>query len=788
MANLTHIAVWLQSAARALLSVCDGAVSDDGQGYSQYDGSFGRELAGSSPAGWSDGRTRAAYQMLRKYRGQLEGLGHPWESCPPMPAVESQRSLTYHVGLREFRASWAYQDADMDVLKALVKKSGRARWEPAAKVWTLTDRVVALDLVEEWGFVADSRAQAALDGTLPTLPEPTPAPAPAAPRNPYAQSDYRASREGDQLVLESPYDPALVAAVKALDSRRFDPARKIWLVTLDSRNVDAVRSVLREYDFSATDEVVAWVRSAGAREEATVALSQAMDSDTQLDTAGLGGRLRAFQVPAVELMIQHKRVLVGDEMGLGKTIEALAAIHVAKAYPAIIVCPASVKGNWEREARRWLPGALVAVLNGSRWTRQGVRVKTAQEALQGADVVIVNYDVVGRYVESLRALQPRAVVLDESHYAKNAKAARSKAVAELAKGIEFIWLLTGTPIINRPIELTHQLGILGRLDLFRDPSARDPKHRRGWWAFARLHCAARQIEVGRGKVAWDMSGASRLDEMVHTLRAAGAYVGRKKTDALPGLPPKQHTTVRITPAKVRAYVSAIQAAEALLVEAGHHGSAALEAITAMRVAAMRAKLDGIREWVEGFRLASDNAKLVVFAHHREAQAMLMSAFADLNPAHVFGDDSAEERTAQVARFQSDPCCTLMVASLKAAGVGITLTAASHAAFCELPWTHADLAQAEDRIHRIGQDEGLDAVNYYHLLITSVDGCQNIDNYMREIISAKRAVTERATAKSPIQALAEAMLRRELDNTDDDDDEVTAEGLASRDYEDRAYGD
>ena len=737
-------ATFLFRAVRALAGVCDGARRHDDVGFNGVDTHFGHEMAHVPPTAWTPGQVRAVHTMIYKYRNQLLGHGIDMDACPEIPSVEGMRVLAYNDKYRNFQATWEYKDKDMEEIKSFVK-AGKGFWARDEKCWVVRDITLARELMSRYGFrAADEQTGDVLAEGIPERKQEAPTAKASSP------NERRATREGSELVLSFPFDRELVDAIKALNGRKWDPERKVWKVTLDSRNVEATLGILRGHGFHGDSATVAWARGIKDAEERNVELSQAMEGDANIDQTGLGGKLREFQIPAVQLMVENKRVLVGDEMGLGKTIEALAAIHTAKAYPAVIVCPAVVKGNWEREARKWLPGRVVTVLNGRKWTRQGTRCKTAEEALQGADVVVVNYDVLGRYTDALKALEPKAVVLDESHYAKNAKAARSKAAAELAKGVEYIWLLSGTPITNRPIELTHQLGILDKMSLFHDPVS----GKRGWWGFVMRHCAAHREDVGR-KVVWNMTGASHLDEMIHTLRAAGAYVGRKKTDALPGLPPKQHTIVRIAPTRVREYQAAIKSATELAAQAGpDNPSAALEAITSMRAAAMRAKLEGVRKWTEDF-LASGQ-KLVVFAHHREAQRMLMDEFSDLNPAHIFGDDSAEERSANVDRFQNDPGCQLMVASLKAAGVGVTLTAASHAAFVELPWTYADLAQAEDRIHRIGQDESLESVNYYHLLIEDVGKVRNIDNYMAAVIGGKREIAEEASSKSPVQTLIDML--------------------------------
>src|SRR5205814_10528783 len=125
---------------------------------------------------------------------------------------------------------------------------------------------------------------------------------------------------------------------------------------------------------------------------------------------GLGGELLPFQKAGVAYALANGSVLIGDEMGLGKTVEALAALQAADAFPALVIVPATVKLNWERETRRWLPGRSVEVLSG----RNGNRAPLGE-----ADVTILNYDIVAARLDDLKAVAWKALVADESHYAKN---------------------------------------------------------------------------------------------------------------------------------------------------------------------------------------------------------------------------------------------------------------------------------------------------------------------------------------------------------------------------------
>src|ERR687897_712442 len=192
----------------------------------------------------------------------------------------------------------------------------------------------------------------------------------------------------------------------------------------------------------------------------TVALSYA--DDAELDGLELGGELHPFQRAGVRYALERRRTFIADEQGLGKTVQALATIEVDDAFPAVVVCPASMKLVWERETQHWLPHRRVAVLGGrtdSTWT----------DATREAEIVVLNYDILDWHADTLAELEPRTLVLDESNYLKNTRAARSNVALELAERLPDDALrlaLTGTPILNRAEELVSQLRIIGRLKDF----------------------------------------------------------------------------------------------------------------------------------------------------------------------------------------------------------------------------------------------------------------------------------------------------------------------------------
>ena len=479
-------------------------------------------------------------------------------------------------------------------------------------------------------------------------------------------------------------------------------------------------------------EVLQEVREEHARGSGMVALSAA--TDAPLEILGLGGELKPFQRAAVSYVLAQRRVFLADEQGLGKTIEAVAALEADGAYPAVVVCPASLKLNWLRELERWLPGRSARVLAGTASGRSAQALAGAGpgrsehvragagsgRGAPGADVTVVNYDILPARLRELQELAPRAVVLDESHYCKNPAAKRTKAAHQLAAAVPregLVMALTGTPVMNRPPELIAQLRILGRVQDFGS-GAQFGRRFRGSDAHLRLH--------------WHLR--------------ARCFVRRLKSEVLPQLPAKTRAVVPVELDNAAEYrlaerdlVAWLRSQPLDLRELDAKVAAALRAerlvrLNALKQLAARGKLHAALHWIHDF-LSSDE-RLVVFARHREIQHAVIERFPDA--LHVLGDDSQRARDAAVQAFQGpDSDRQLIVCSIEVAGQGITLTRSSNVAFLELDWTPAKHDQAEDRCHRIGQQ---DAVNASYLL-----AADTIDETIATLLERKRAVLGRFPA-------------------------------------------
>jgi SNF2 family DNA or RNA helicase len=366
-----------------------------------------------------------------------------------------------------------------------------------------------------------------------------------------------------------------------------------------------------------------------------------------------------------------------------------------------------MKLMWEREAERWLPWRSVRVLSGR-----------ASQALPSTDIVVLNYDILEAHAPRLIALEPAALVLDESHYVKNPQAGRTKAALELAAALPPDALrlaLTGTPILNRAEELVTQLRVLDRLKEFGS-GARLSRRFRSAGSDDRLH--------------WN-------------LRAVG-YVRRTKAQVLPQLPAKRRDTVPLILANEREYRQAetdiIAWLQSLPLDfrtidakvAAALRSEQLVRLNNLRQLAAAGKLPTALDWIEDF-LASGEP-LVVFADHVAIQQAVLGRFP--GSAHIMGSDSAEARQRAIDSFQSPEGPQLMVCSLRAGSQGITLTRASNVAFMELDWTPARHDQAEDRLHRIGQE---DSVTAWYLLAPNT-----IDESMASVLEEKRRLIDAVT--------------------------------------------
>lgn len=553
------------------------------------------------------------------------------------------------------------------------------------------------------------------------------------------------ARDTDFVVTFGRLQPDALAAIQKIPGSRPDHAIRTYVVPATPATLDPLVAFVTRFDIDFAPDFLQHLWATARDQKLRLEASRA--AAATMEIPNLGGELRPFQQAGVAYALAARRCFIADQMGLGKTIEALATVQAADMYPALVICPASVKLHWEREATHWLPGRRVQIVD-----------KRAK--LVDIDIAIVNYDVLDRYFELLSKHSFRALILDESHFVKNANAKRTKLCTRLASKMPMRLLLTGTPLLNRPEELISQLRILDRLNDIG-----------GQQHFMRRYAGADRTWRERYSGQPRKGEPRHLEELNQKLRET-CYVRRTKAEVLAELPAKQRAVVPMPIDNKRDYDRAWQDVVTFIGEAAQNDerriAAAAQAfrdktgdepdaktmqhiraevrtsaevrarranqlvkIETLKLVAARGKLGGAKDWIENFLQSGE--KLVVFAWHRE---IAMSIAAQFQAPLITGDTPVKDRQIVVDAFQNDVSVALIVCTVGAGGVGITLTAASNVAFCELGWTPAEHDQAEDRCHRIGQT---DSVNVWYLL---ANGTIDMDIY--GLLERKRLVVDATT--------------------------------------------
>lgn len=435
-----------------------------------------------------------------------------------------------------------------------------------------------------------------------------------------------------------------------------------------------------------------------------VQASQAVTSTMDIP-APAGLTYLPYQRAGIEFMSTRKGVLLADEMGLGKTVQAIGCINLTcPGSRVLVVCPATLKRNWQVELNKWLipPRVVTIIKSGDRIPVNGV--------------VVINYDLLVKYEKELSGLWD-IMILDEAHYAKNRKAARTKAVKRIAAHAVRIFCLTGTPVLNRPVDIFELISML------------DSKTWSNWWSFTKRYCDAHNNGFGL-----DVSGASNTEELARRLRET-VMLRRLKADVLADLPAKRRQVITLGNGKGdHKDMTALRDMVDTWgddVEKLKSPMAAFAEIAKLRHATALSKVPQVIEHVTN--VLEQEKKVVVFAHHKDVIAQLAEGLAEFGPVLLTGDTAQDARQGVVNKFQTDAGTRVFIGSITAAGVGVTLTAASVVVFAELDWTPSNLTQAEDRLHRIGQT---DTVLVQHLVI---DG--SIDARLAKLVCAKQTIID-----------------------------------------------
>jgi SWI/SNF-related matrix-associated actin-dependent regulator 1 of chromatin subfamily A len=438
-----------------------------------------------------------------------------------------------------------------------------------------------------------------------------------------------------------------------------------------------------------------------------------------------------YQKEGIAYALQHKRCIFGDQPGLGKTLQAIGTVTIAKAYPCLVICPAALKINWQREFKKFA-GKNAMILddrNKASWHRF-FETKccnifiTNYESLKKFFVLKVKEDA--RFTMRSIEFDPRislfkSVVIDESHKCKSTKTQQSKFVEGICKGKEYILELTGTPVVNNNTDLIQQLKIMGRLEDFG-----------GYKYFVERFCDGPKQSSNVKELNWRLSST--------------CFFRREKAKVLTQLPDKSRQYIEVdisnrkeydkAEADLIQYLRTYKNADDEKVAKALRGEVMVK-MGILKAISARGKIKVFSEFIHD--VIDGGEKLIVFAYLKEVVQELKKIFPEA--VTVTGEDNATQKQTAVDRFQNDPSCKLIILNYKSGGTGLTLTASSRVAFIEFPWTFSDCEQAEDRAHRNGQKNNVNC--YYYL------GKDTIDKYMYDVIQTKKGIANGVTGTDDV---------------------------------------
>lgn len=501
------------------------------------------------------------------------------------------------------------------------------------------------------------------------------------------------------------------------------------------------------------DAIAAIAEAQRLRELALRISSQKLpDDDFVVDQSAINGTLLPFQGVVLQYNSIHKNMLIGDDMGLGKTLTSLACAAANKLHDAVnISCPAIARLTWRNEIQKWLPDATWYICKKANSKKNAAKEK---EAILAADFVITSYNKMAVYQDVLAERSAKLFIGDESQYLKNPKSQRTQASMAVSEACDYVYLLSGTALKNRPRELATQLKMLRVLD----------SEFGGESNFLFTYCGPEHNGYG-----YSFNGSSNLSELRTKLRET-CMVRRLKDDVMEFLPEKRRMRIPVEIANRKEYDKAnadFEKAVVKTVEAeakavakdnklkGDERKAFIDDYVKRRVeraarAEMFVHLGILRqivargleaaacEWIEGF--CEDGEKLVVFVYHQEQQKQIYRTLSEktgLRVGKIVSGMSDEQRKQVEEDFQAG-LYDVVICSIMSANTNITLTASTTVLTVEYTWVPGDHIQAEDRCRRIGTSMDVDSINCYYLHAEDT-----VDDLFWETIVSKFEVIEQA---------------------------------------------
>jgi SWI/SNF-related matrix-associated actin-dependent regulator 1 of chromatin subfamily A len=502
---------------------------------------------------------------------------------------------------------------------------------------------------------------------------------------------------------------------------KYNTANKEWYLEVDLINLTLVMTFLKKYGF---EEVNGFTleRECEIKKKPIDEVISKRDIEDLLPELQLKRVPRNYQIDALYYMMNHGNCINGSDCGTGKTTITICYCEFLDTFPALIVCPSSVKSGWKREWSRCNPNRKVTIINS-----------TNKEIDIDSDVYVINYDILGNKdketgdlkikFQELLKIKFQLMVGDEIHFLKNDKALRSKAFVKIAKHIPTILGLSGTLILNRPEELINILKVIDRFkEIFPDEN------------YYRLrYCNAKYTQFG-----WNTKDACNMKEL-NDILTHYCYFRKEKRDVLLELPPINDELIECNINNKKIYREAEKdLIEFLSLADEEKVDAALRAehlvkLNLLKKLSIEGKTKDIISFIKDWCESNEDEKVVVFGCLKEPLKELHKKFS--NSRLITGETLSKKRDEILESFKTDPKIQILFANIQCIGTGVDglQEVCSNAMIIELPNKSTDLSQAVSRLERDGQRS---SINIYYLLSR-----ETIDEKSWEFLKEKKSVTD-----------------------------------------------
>ncbi|XP_018300731.1 SWI/SNF-related matrix-associated actin-dependent regulator of chromatin subfamily A-like protein 1 [Mycetomoellerius zeteki] len=505
----------------------------------------------------------------------------------------------------------------------------------------------------------------------------------------------------DRFALElSAFVPEIIDIFKTVPSRIYDPKSRIWNFHLNDYN-----GLLKTLSSNHCNLSITKIPEAVLR-----IFKKNLKSDTQLPEHDLSkidetltNALMPFQREGICYGIsKNGRCIIADDMGLGKTIQALGIAHYYKeSWPLLIVTPSSVRYQWSQAIYEFLPSIPTHYIHHFANTKDHI----------GDDkITITSYDLLVRAINTFAKHIYGFVILDESHGLKSNKTARFQATNRICTHARHIVLLTGTPALSRPVELYTQISLANpRFMSYEDYGIR--------------YCAGQRSIFG-----WDFLGSSNSQELQALLKS-DCMIRRLKADVLNQLPSKIRKVIILDSSLIKTGKQMREMSQRL--QTNITGLERHSTLIQYYNQSSYARVTAVRNYVA--KLFENKKKCLLYGHHQIILDTICEAAESVDIAYIRidGKTNSEQRKLLIDKFQECDECLVAVLSITAVNAGVTLTAANLVVFTELFWNPGILSQAEDRVHRIGQNN---TVTIEYLIAQNT-----VDDYLWPLLHKKKDV-------------------------------------------------